>query len=197
MKEKLKKISISSVFKILLFAIAGILFFENILFAYNNLQNRYPILGLRLNGQQLFLKNRSQLQELIQTEFNPGKPLRLDYRNQTFNIKPSDIGASPNTLMTENRLLEEGRKGNILERILDRKSTRLNSSHQIISYAVFCLKKKKKYATRFASGRGTSAAKPARCTAMPRPGEICPSSSWRRLALCPSCVSVPDERRAA
>src|SRR5260364_457617 len=28
--------------------------------------------------------------------------------------------------------------------LLDRKSTRLNSSHQIISYAVFCLKKKKK-----------------------------------------------------
>src|SRR5260363_142897 len=29
----------------------------------------------------------------------------------------------------------------------DRKSTRLNSSHQIISYAVFCLKKKKKLHT--------------------------------------------------
>src|SRR5258708_14111447 len=28
---------------------------------------------------------------------------------------------------------------------IDRKSTRLNSSHQIISYAVFCLKKKKTY----------------------------------------------------
>src|SRR5258708_38882154 len=28
----------------------------------------------------------------------------------------------------------------------DRKSTRLNSSHQIISYAVFCLKKKSTYA---------------------------------------------------
>src|SRR5438876_445891 len=28
---------------------------------------------------------------------------------------------------------------------LDRKSTRLNSSHPSISYAVFCLKKKKKY----------------------------------------------------
>src|SRR5258708_29505423 len=28
----------------------------------------------------------------------------------------------------------------------DRKSTRLNSSHQIISYAVFCLKKKKNIA---------------------------------------------------
>src|SRR5258708_17750426 len=34
------------------------------------------------------------------------------------------------------RLHELGEEG-------DRKSTRLNSSHQIISYAVFCLKKKK------------------------------------------------------
>src|SRR3712207_8830429 len=30
-------------------------------------------------------------------------------------------------------------------RVRDRKSTRLNSSHANISYAVFCLKKKKKY----------------------------------------------------
>src|SRR5437762_4140292 len=30
------------------------------------------------------------------------------------------------------------------ERDIDRKSTRLNSSHRCISYAVFCLKKKKK-----------------------------------------------------
>src|SRR5438034_8151180 len=29
------------------------------------------------------------------------------------------------------------------EYLLDRKSTRLNSSHTVISYAVFCLKKKK------------------------------------------------------
>src|SRR5258708_22349851 len=31
----------------------------------------------------------------------------------------------------------------IMLKLPDRKSTRLNSSHQIISYAVFCLKKKK------------------------------------------------------
>src|SRR5258708_28008923 len=44
----------------------------------------------------------------------------------------------------------------------DRKSTRLNSSHQIISYAVFCLKKKKKRhqreharATRAPAGQST------------------------------------------
>src|SRR5438445_8695701 len=30
------------------------------------------------------------------------------------------------------------------QRLIDRKSTRLNSSHANISYAVFCLKKKKK-----------------------------------------------------
>src|SRR5256885_12020238 len=39
------------------------------------------------------------------------------------------------------------RKGKLFEftnsRFLDRKSTRLNSSHLVISYAVFCLKKKK------------------------------------------------------
>src|SRR5438552_8426055 len=32
----------------------------------------------------------------------------------------------------------------LVARMRDRKSTRLNSSHQIISYAVFCLKKKKR-----------------------------------------------------
>src|SRR2546430_5773749 len=35
--------------------------------------------------------------------------------------------------------------------VLDRKSTRLNSSHSQISYAVFCLKKKKQMITEFAS----------------------------------------------
>src|SRR5256885_7260005 len=38
--------------------------------------------------------------------------------------------------------LDAGRK-----RLADRKSTRLNSSHLVISYAVFCLKKKKKLTT--------------------------------------------------
>src|SRR2546422_4065477 len=36
---------------------------------------------------------------------------------------------------------------------LDRKSTRLNSSHGYISYAVFCLKKKKKQTASIASER--------------------------------------------
>src|SRR5260221_7629128 len=39
----------------------------------------------------------------------------------------------------------EQRGGSRLLAQEDRKSTRLNSSHTVISYAVFCLKKKKKW----------------------------------------------------
>src|SRR5256886_10681832 len=42
----------------------------------------------------------------------------------------------------------------------DRKSTRLNSSHSQISYAVFCLKKKKK------TGRNDATGKPTRRTSV-------------------------------
>src|SRR5256885_9139526 len=48
-------------------------------------------------------------------------------------------------------LIVGGALGNMIDRLtlgrvvdfIDRKSTRLNSSHLVISYAVFCLKKKK------------------------------------------------------
>src|SRR5256885_11763429 len=42
------------------------------------------------------------------------------------------------------RLRAGSRRGHVRA---DRKSTRLNSSHLVISYAVFCLKKKKKSST--------------------------------------------------
>src|SRR2546422_3017087 len=52
------------------------------------------------------------------------------------------------------------RAGGVLEErhgSLDRKSTRLNSSHGYISYAVFCLKKKKKKEMRSLLGIGITA----------------------------------------
>src|SRR5688500_19484208 len=43
------------------------------------------------------------------------------------------------------RALASGETGKMVGLQADRKSTRLNSSHLVISYAVFCLKKKRKY----------------------------------------------------
>src|SRR5260221_9593460 len=48
-----------------------------------------------------------------------------------------------NRPMREDRLAYRATSLTAAER-LDRKSTRLNSSHTVISYAVFCLKKKKR-----------------------------------------------------
>src|SRR5258708_15391162 len=52
--------------------------------------------------------------------------------------------ASPLDVLHFHAEMVEPGRARPLRRGRDRKSTRLNSSHQIISYAVFCLKKKKK-----------------------------------------------------
>src|SRR5438105_11688884 len=50
--------------------------------------------------------------------------------------------------------IKETKKSGVFDcRIGDRKSTRLNSSHEWISYAVFCLKKKNAEAARFATAQ--------------------------------------------
>src|SRR5688572_31840571 len=50
-----------------------------------------------------------------------------------------------NALLSQHNFILLGLRGQAKTRLLrDRKSTRLNSSHSQISYAVFCLKKKKK-----------------------------------------------------
>src|SRR5438132_7310442 len=55
---------------------------------------------------------------------------------------------------------EDGRRS-------DRKSTRLNSSHTVISYAVFCLKKKKKTQTERLSTRRVDTDKFSRSPKLP------------------------------
>src|SRR2546430_5529908 len=72
-----------------------------------------------------------------------------------FRSGPSGGGAGPARRDARRAVPESGCAGKLLEpallaeelplhRARDRKSTRLNSSHSQISYAVFCLKKKKK-----------------------------------------------------
>src|SRR2546430_3853530 len=64
------------------------------------------------------------------------------------------LGRLPLALRSASRSCEHGHERlgicalagcNLLLRKIDRKSTRLNSSHSQISYAVFCLKKKNNY----------------------------------------------------
>src|SRR5438034_7844528 len=57
-------------------------------------------------------------------------------------LLPGSVAAAADRIHHRSpRDLREGRKGRSLQDG-DRKSTRLNSSHTVISYAVFCLKKK-------------------------------------------------------
>src|SRR5699024_12567695 len=56
-------------------------------------------------------------------------PLRCE-QGARARAQPYDLGRTPHSIVSST------------SRLLDRKSTRLNSSHVSISYAVFCLKKK-------------------------------------------------------
>src|SRR5207244_8841310 len=92
---------------------------------------------------------------LLRLPFSPSLP--LPYLHSFPTRRSSDLGLfstkiTPESLRTPSSapglsaiFKPSGRSRGIqLSLCVDRKSTRLNSSHQIISYAVFCLKKKKK-----------------------------------------------------
>src|SRR5439155_24922893 len=69
--------------------------------------------------------------------FGFDQPLQRGHVNIAFEIEPGlRVGGLRNGQV-------DGARAGELEGNIDRKSTRLNSSHVAISYAVFCLKKKK------------------------------------------------------
>src|SRR5256885_3703848 len=82
----------------------------------------------------------------------------------------------------------------------DRKSTRLNSSHLVISYAVFCLKKKNKTATiRVGASCSTEASLTdvtSRRTTPPHPS--LPGSTWCRMCTTSGAIhaSVRSQRHS-
>src|SRR5699024_12472391 len=64
-------------------------------------------------------------------------------------LRPRGAAKMNNRVLSGGNIRGNGRAGAIVAGVMpcyaqDRKSTRLNSSHVSISYAVFCLKKKKK-----------------------------------------------------
>src|SRR5207248_11339939 len=58
-------------------------------------------------------------------------------------VAPGADGAVPDQVLLLRAVEDEAGEHRVRDEA-DRKSTRLNSSHRTISYAVFCLKKKKK-----------------------------------------------------
>src|SRR2546422_7863648 len=69
-------------------------------------------------------------------------------------VSTIDIGAQSVAVFARPALPHtDATSGNIMR--IDRKSTRLNSSHGYISYAVFCLKKKKKKRTKQETKKNT------------------------------------------
>src|SRR2546426_5031560 len=69
----------------------------------------------------------------------PPRSTLFPYTTLFRSLRPPDDGRPRRHVPVEPRGRARGRR-----RRPDRKSTRLNSSHLVISYAVFCLKKKKK-----------------------------------------------------
>src|SRR5574341_2324529 len=72
-----------------------------------------------------------------QAQWSPERPLPppVSLASQSHHEKPPEVTCTSRG--------NPGFPASTRER--DRKSTRLNSSHQLISYAVFCLKKKKRW----------------------------------------------------
>src|SRR5439155_25785323 len=82
---------------------------------------------------------------------SPAALLALDAGKHVYVEKPCCHNIREGRLMADavqrsGRLLQVGTQSRSTPCVEDRKSTRLNSSHVAISYAVFCLKKKKKRA---------------------------------------------------
>src|SRR5690625_5889230 len=74
------------------------------------------------------------------------KNIRVNDKNRALNNPKilDEIDRVKQELGESGRVLVRPSGTESLVRIIDRKSTRLNSSHVAISYAVFCLKKKEK-----------------------------------------------------
>src|SRR5258707_3296650 len=81
-------------------------------------------------------------------------PYTTLFRSQTDSLCPGCVKDAREAIFEGKkdwRDLMHEKVGEIKAQIIDRKSTRLNSSHANISYAVFCLKKNKRKTIKYSS----------------------------------------------
>src|SRR5438445_5275053 len=86
----------------------------------------------------LFFFNDTATTEIYTLSLHDALPISLGHSHE--NVEAPDGFQSPRNVGHDSRARPKGQA----PKTRDRKSTRLNSSHANISYAVFCLKKKKK-----------------------------------------------------
>src|SRR5438270_2413263 len=84
----------------------------------------------------IFFFNDTATTEIYTLSLHDALPISGESRQRDGSSELRDVGLVHQPDAGADRALREQQ---------DRKSTRLNSSHSQISYAVFCLKKKKKY----------------------------------------------------
>src|SRR5258708_8182319 len=104
------------------------------------------MLPLHLQPQShvpLYVQLRDQLRALVHAgDLRPGDRIPASRELATMlGVHRTTVANAYAELESEGLIQGHVGRGTFIR---DRKSTRLNSSHQIISYAVFCLKKKKK-----------------------------------------------------
>src|SRR5690554_6860224 len=93
-----------------------------------------------LTGENLRIDGGDRISE-VEVLWAIAWPLLADFRAQ---LKPPGVlAASFSSMLSASDDDVDARIATLIEAWADRKSTRLNSSHVRISYAVFCLKKKK------------------------------------------------------
>lgn len=119
MKNFLAKLGhLSAKRRVVLGLLIGIFFIEDIVLAVNNLQNKTPILGLKLNSHLVTNLTRPQIEKLVQSDVSFAKPLSLFYQDKSIQVKPGEIGAKVDPTLVANQALEYGRKGSFIEKII-------------------------------------------------------------------------------
>ncbi len=129
-----KYCQISKRFKLALIILVIIFLAENLILAYNNLQNKSAILGLKFNGQNLTGLNGSQIEEVVKKEVEKNnRPLKLAYQDKNFQIKPQEIGVKVDVGNKVDKLLEKGRKGPFWQKIIEQQQALLGVNDDKLS----------------------------------------------------------------
>src|SRR5256885_10797559 len=108
-----------------------------------------PAIRVAFQAQAKMLESRAVQRPAIHLAPNPGqrrRPIRHPERSRLARDRaPEPVSPARAAPAADDAVA----RGSSLGRGRDRKSTRLNSSHLVISYAVFCLKKKKNTDTQY------------------------------------------------